>query len=135
MVFCIDFDNTCCFDEFPNIGQSVPGAINVLKLLVAVGHKIILWTARLGEPLDLAIQWFNDNNIKLSGVNDASNLWSDAQKEWVNEYGDCRKVVPDYYIDDRNLCESIKIYKVNNKFYKAVDWEEIYKILINKQLI
>lgn len=132
MKFCVDFDNTCCFEDFPNVGENVPGAVKVLKKLTDNGHQIILWTARLKQPLNDAIQWFKDNNIPLAGINEDKNL-SSIQKQLVNEYGMCRKVIPDYFIDDKNLGCPLKKYisKKTNKEYICVDWNKLDKVLEN----
>lgn len=44
-IIAVDFDDTCVKHEFPRVGEEI-GAVKVLKLLVANGHKLILWTMR-----------------------------------------------------------------------------------------
>ena len=46
MVIGVDFDNTICIDEWPEIGALIPGAIETIKELQAKGHKIVLYTQR-----------------------------------------------------------------------------------------
>ena len=43
-VICVDFDNTICLDEWPNVGPIILNAIKVLKELTKNGHKLILYT-------------------------------------------------------------------------------------------
>jgi len=46
MVIGVDFDNTICIDEWPEIGALIPRAIETIKELQAKGHKIVLYTQR-----------------------------------------------------------------------------------------
>ena len=48
-VILVDFDNTICIDEWPNIGELIPGALDVLKKLQESGHTLILYTQRSTE--------------------------------------------------------------------------------------
>ena len=45
-IACVDFDGTCVMHEYPQIGDDVPNAINVLKKLNENHVKLILWTIR-----------------------------------------------------------------------------------------
>jgi hypothetical protein len=93
MKIAIDFDGTCVTHEYPNIGKDV-GAVPVLKKLVTAGHLIILNTMRSGKELQDAIDWFNENDIPLYGVNE-----DPGQKEWTQS----PKVFANLYIDDAAL--------------------------------
>ena len=42
MVFAIDFDNTVCLDEWPEIGPLFEDAVKVLNELSKNGHHLIL---------------------------------------------------------------------------------------------
>ena len=46
----VDFDGTCVTHEFPKVGLDI-GAVPVLKKLVAVGHRLILFTMRSNRPI------------------------------------------------------------------------------------
>ena len=48
-VILVDFDNTICVDEWPNIGELIPGALDVIKKLQDNGHTLILYTQRSVE--------------------------------------------------------------------------------------
>lgn|SRR5574344_338300 len=134
MIFCIDFDNTCCFEEFPMLGKSVPNAINVLRKL-SKNNNLILWTARTGKQLEDAENWFFKNNIKLSASNE--NVITKEYLELKRLYGECRKIVPDFYIDDKNFGCPLKKYrnKKTNKVYEVVDWFKIEEILKEKSIL
>ena len=93
-IFAIDFDGTCVFHEYPKVGESVPNAVRVLRLLVANGHKLILWTMRSGKELQDAQDWFKKHNIPLWGVQD-----NPEQKSWTSS----PKAYAQVYIDDAAL--------------------------------
>jgi hypothetical protein len=52
-------------------------------------------------------------------------------------YGECRKIVPDFYIDDKNFGCPLKKYrnKKTNKVYEVVDWFKIEEILKEKSIL
>ena len=61
------------------------------------GNKLILWTCRAGDALDLAIHWCRQQDLEFDAIND--NL-----PETIEKYGhNSRKITCDYYIDDRAL--------------------------------
>ena len=109
MDICIDFDGTCVSHEFPNIGKDI-GAVPVLKKIVQAGHNLILFTMRsdaksvnsddynihaeAGNYLSEAVKWFEDNGIKLYGVN-----CNPTQKSWTES----PKAYGQMYIDDAAL--------------------------------
>lgn len=96
-IYAIDFDGTLCKSKFPDIGEPIPSAIEYVKQLKEDGHKLILWTCRVGKNLDDAVKWCKEQGIEFDAVNE--NL-----QEVIDEYGgDSRKVTADYYIDDKNL--------------------------------
>lgn len=125
--FCIDFDGTCVLEMFPKVGPSAPAARKVLKALVKRGYQLILWTARSDKLLEDAIDWFKDNDIELAAVNEDPSP--------LEGYPVPRKVIPTWYIDDRNLCMPMKEITYNGKEYQVVDWIEIEKELKRKKIL
>jgi hypothetical protein len=114
MYIAIDFDGTCVTHEYPRVGKDI-GAIPVLKMFVEAGHKLILNTMRSGDELADAVQWFEDNNIPLYGVNE-----NPTQKQWTAS----PKVYAHIYIDDAALGCPLKMEPaVSNRPY--VDWNYI----------
>lgn len=67
IILAIDFDGTCTTHDYPRIGKDI-GAVPVLQRLVAAGHKLIINTMRSGKELDKAVKWFEENGIKLYGI-------------------------------------------------------------------
>lgn len=118
MTIAIDFDGTVVTHEYPRIGEDI-GAIPVLKKLVNCGHKLILLTMRSGKTLEEAVEWFNENNIKLWGIN-----YNPTQHRWTNS----NKVYANLYIDDQALGVPKKLdITISNNFF--VDWEVVEQYL------
>ena len=126
MIIAVDFDGTCVTHEFPFIGKEI-GAVPVLKELVAKGHKLILFTMRddkEGKPdenhLTQAIQWFEQHDIKLWGVQA-----NPTQKHWTKS----PKAYAELYIDYAALgCPLVIEPDVERPF---VDWAGVRIMLTN----
>lgn len=93
----VDFDGTLCEDRFPYIGEPKFHVINAVKKLQELGVKTVLWTCRNGEVLREAVIWCHSIGLHFDAVNE--NL-KEVQQKWG---GDTRKVLVDYYLDDKNL--------------------------------
>ena len=102
-IIAVDFDDTLCFSNWPNLGAPNLPLINYLHTQKTAGSRIILWTCRAGKPLDDAIEWCKRYGLYFDAIND--NL-----PEIVELYGNnSRKITCDVYIDDRNMTlDSIK---------------------------
>lgn len=89
MIIAIDFDGTCVKHAYPKIGEDI-GAVPVLKEMVKNGHQLVLNTMRSGKLLNEAIQWFENNGIKLSGANHTPGqaTWTASPKVYANIYID-----------------------------------------------
>lgn len=107
----LDFDGTCTTHEYPIIGRDI-GAIPVLKKILKNGHKIVLNTMRSGDELQQAVDWLEEREISLFGVNNnPTQSWTKSPKVYAN-----------LYIDDAALgCPLI----VNNKDRPYVDWPTV----------
>ena len=118
MYIAIDFDGTCVTHDYPRIGKDI-NAVNVLKKLVANGHKLILNTMRSGKELKEAINWFKKNDIELYGANE-----NPTQKRWTNS----PKVYANLYIDDAALGCPLKMdLSISDRPF--VDWEAVSCLL------
>lgn len=95
MIFAVDFDGTLSYGEWPDAGPANDELIDFLLHRQEEGDRIILWTCRAGEALDLAVDWCRMKGLSFDAVND--NL-----PEIIEQYGgNSRKISCDYYIDDR----------------------------------
>lgn len=61
------------------------------------GNKIILWTCRVGERLQEAVEWCKQYGLEFDAVNE--NL-PETIEYWD---GESRKVFADVYIDDKSV--------------------------------
>ncbi len=96
-IIAVDFDGTLCYSSWPDTGEPNIPLIEYLKSMKREGNKLILWTCRAGEALDLAVRWCLEQDLTFDAVND--NL-----PEIVEKYGNnSRKITCDYYIDDRAM--------------------------------
>lgn len=96
-IFAVDFDGTLCESAFPDIGAPNITLINHLIKKRKKGHKLILWTCRVGERLQEAVDWCRRYGLEFDAVND--NLPEMVEK-WGNQ---TRKVFADVYIDDKSV--------------------------------
>ena len=148
-VIAVDFDNTICLDEWPEIGPLFDDALKVLKELRSNGHKLILYTQRskyypiccpelkqyIKDHPDKITHNYN-GYVKIDTVdiltdaeNVADNLLWDVNKNssWEQMTTDhSRKLFADYFIDDHNVGMQYKtIVNKNGEECKACDWNFI----------
>ena len=89
------FDGTLCDSIYPGIGSPNMALIERLKKRRSQGNKIILWTCRVGERLQEAVDWCRSYGLEFDAVND--NL-----PEMIEFHGNnSRKIFADVYIDDK----------------------------------
>ena len=97
MTIAVDFDGTIVEHRYPKIGEEIPFATETLKILAQERHKLILWTVRVGELLEEAIEWCRQRGVFFYSVN------KDYPEEEKSHNGFSRKLKADLFIDDRNL--------------------------------
>jgi hypothetical protein len=100
MIIAVDFDGTIVEHKFPEIGEIIPMAFEVLKEWQGNGHKLILWTCRNNTDPALKGRKVLDEAIEFCK---AKGLVFDAVNENIKGLGFCPKpkVYADWYIDDR----------------------------------
>lgn len=93
-IIAVDFDGTLVFNKYPYIENPNLKLINFIKQNFDK-YIWILWTCRHGEQLKYAVDYMRtEHGIVFDYVNE--------NVPWlIEEYGECRKVSADYYIDDR----------------------------------
>lgn len=83
---------------------------DLVKRLQFAGVKTILWTCRRndqnGSHLDTVVQWCKARGLLFDAVNE--NL-PEVQQKWG---GDTRKVLADFYLDDKNVQYGFPIFKL-----------------------
>ena len=131
----VDFDGTIATHEYPEIGTPVPYALETLKELNELGHKIILLTMRGHKPyiqkltneageiieikrdtLQEAIDYLTVNGVKLYAVNE-----NPTQKYWTSS----QKVYANIFVDDAGYGAPL-IYPDNGRPY--LNWLKLRKM-------
>lgn len=99
-IIACDFDGTLCTYEhgqFPKIGEPIQETIDALLAEQQMGSKIILWTCRIKEPLEDAINWCKERGIIFDAIND--NI-----PEMIEKFGENpRKISYSELWDDKNV--------------------------------
>lgn len=117
MIIGIDFDGTCVRNEWPYVGETIPGCVETLRHFVRHGHKLVLWSCREYAEynginlLKQALIWFRHNQIELYAVNENPDIRKMG-------YPVSRKCHVDLLIDDHAVC----IPKHSNG---DLDWDKI----------
>lgn len=107
MVFGVDFDGTLSFGQWPGCGPANDGLIDFLIRRQISGDKLILWTCREGNDLEVAVDWCKQRGLTFDAVND--NL-----PDVIEKYGcNSRKISCDFYIDDKAIAgNTYKLFEV-----------------------
>jgi hypothetical protein len=95
-IIAVDFDGTIVEHAYPKIGKEMLFAFSTLKELQKRGHKLILWTYRVGPLLNEAVEYCRQNGIEFYAVN------KNFPEEEITE-NIARKLNTDIFIDDRNV--------------------------------
>ena len=111
-VIAVDFDGTLCENQWPGIGYPYQDMIDWMKRLRKQGHKIILWTCREGMSLVDAIVWCADHGLFFDAVND--NI---EEHKTRFKGGNSRKVLADFYIDDKAVYPSAVSFVLKRSNY------------------
>ena len=123
-IIAVDFDGTIVTHKYPDIGELVPYAKQVINKLVNNGHKVFLWTMRCHKKdrdvLGEASQFLKDNNIKIELLNKSPVQFSDSPKQYAN-----------IYIDDAAIGIPLIEYKRN----MVVDWLAVFNMLVNEGVL
>ena len=114
MIIAVDFDGTCVEHDYPSVGMDVEGAVDVLRSLIAKGHRLVLFTMRSGDKLEDAVRWFKERKIALWAVNE-----NPEQREWTSS----PKVFADLYIDDSAVGCPIRF--INGVRRPVINWSKI----------
>ena len=96
-IIAVDFDGTLCGNKWPEIGEANEELIDYLRDRQKNGDKLILWTCRVGDMLQKAVEWCKEKELVFDAINE--NL-----PEIIKNFGsDTRKIFANEYIDDRNI--------------------------------
>ena len=119
----IDFDGTMVEHKYPAMGEPIEQALEVVEELQEAGHKLILYTMRSGDRLEEAVEYMEENGIKLYGVNE-----NKTQKYWTSS----PKVHCNVLIDDVALGCPLDYPE---KGRPTVDWYGVREWLVEQELL
>ena len=122
IIIAVDFDGTVVDHRFPDVGQDVPEAANVLTVMVKLYQaRIILWTMRSGQALEDAKTWFAVRGISLFGVNSNPQqvTWTSSPKAYAHAY-----------VDDAAI--GVPLIHPENFARPCVDWPATFRLLHEK---
>lgn len=119
----LDFDGTMVKHKYPKIGEPIEDAVEVVQELIEKGHKVILYTMRSGERLQEAVDYLEEEGIKLYAVNE-----NPSQKYWTES----PKIFCNVYIDDATLGCPLEFPEKGRPF---VDWEAVRELLVERELL
>jgi len=125
----VDFDETIVKFHKEEVGEPIEGAIECIKALQAAGHKIILYTMRSNERLVQAVEYLEEEGVKLYAVNE-----NPSQKYWTSS----PKIFCNLYIDDAALGCPLDI-DYNDKGEPIgrpyVDWVAVERMLHDREIL
>jgi len=129
MYICVDMDGTCVKHTKPlSVSITIPNSVEVLQELVEAGHHLLLFTMRSNKDgimyLQDAVQWFKDNDIKLSGVQRNPMQW-----KWTES----PKCYGSLYIDDAAL--GCPLLQGDDDHRPYVDWIKIRELLVEQNVL
>lgn len=117
VIVAIDFDGTIARENWPHIGDPIPGAFDAIAELSDARHCLILNTCREDKKLAEAKNWLHKNNV-LRHFSEFNENDATLSRFFAN---DSRKIGADVYIDDKGIgCP---------KKSGIVDWKEILKLI------
>ena len=130
MLIAVDFDGTIVTHKYPAIGEELPFAVETLKMLRNDGHRLILWSVRVGKLLDDAVAWCKERGLEFYAIN------RDYPEETTdNNPHFSRKLKVDLFIDDRNiggLPDWGTIYRMIKHHHK---WDDVIDEVVRNSAI
>lgn len=96
-IIAIDYDGTIALNSYPQAGEPNWTVIGMAQVEKATGAKLILWTCREGEELDVAVEACRQWGLEFDAVNDnlteMKEVWgNNPRKIFANEYWDDKAV-------------------------------------------
>lgn len=118
MHISVDCDGKIWKQNYPDLGELLPGAKNVINYLYDRGHTIVINTCRANHFAENAKAYLINNGIKF-------NFFNENDPKLISKYGtDTRKVSADAYLDDRSLDELIAKKMLGTKEYEEEIWQQ-----------
>lgn len=124
MILSFDFDATIVEDKYPEIGELLPNAKEVITYLFNRAHEIIIDSCRTGDAEKQMKGFLKYNDIPFDYINKNS-------VRRIKQYGtDTRKISCDISIDDKNLFIANDIVMKGKSFVDQYLWQNIDSIML-----
>lgn len=97
LIFAVDFDGVIVANDYPRIGDAMPGAKATMNALRVAGHGIIIWTCRTGDGLVEAVTWLDSHRIQYDAINrdvPINDIFVPGTKVYANVYLDDKSFPP-----------------------------------------
>lgn len=121
----VDFDGTISNER--EVGEALTlkeGAKEVLTKWYEEGHKLILWTCRNKEAFSEACMFLIENDMF-----HLFTAFNDHLRDVLEKYPDAsRKVLADYYIDDRHLGVKIDWFAFDKMLEEELEGKNLERI-------
>jgi len=99
-IYAVDFDGTLCENKFPGIGEPNERLIKWLIGRQKGGDKIILWTNRVTQHLEEAVEWCAKRGLIFDAVNENIPEIMERYRDILKGQPASRKITADVFIDD-----------------------------------
>ena len=124
-IIAVDLDETLIYsgDSYPYIQEVNTEAIIALVRYKNAGGKIILWTLRTDEHLNLALEALSNEGLRWDAIN--TNL-QESIDDWESKYPNMSyspKICCDLFIDDRAYPANII----------GINWKALEKEILKKR--
>lgn len=118
MIISLDFDGLICENRYPDVGNILPNAKEVIGYLHSRGHEIVINTCRNGHYAENAKAYLTNQGIKFNHFNENS-------PKLIKRYnGDTRKISSDCYFDDRNISDLMYKKMLGVEGYNQEIWQQ-----------
>lgn len=129
VIVAIDFDGILCKDAFPEIGKPNYEVISFVRRMQDSGVETVLWTSRVNDRLNEAVDWCVDYGLHFTAINDNT-------PNNISEYGtNPRKVFADLYLDDKTaeMLYDPTLNNLNNMLRYATHVLRVLGVRLNRR--
>lgn len=125
-IYAVDFDGTLCEHNFPDFGAPNEKLIEWLIEKRKAGDKVILWTNRMGEHLEAAIDWCKERGLTFDAINENIPEIMEMYKDILKGRPASPKITADVFIDDAACGEGLPYNnskcKISNCWNKSCNY-------------
>lgn len=107
-IIAVDFDGTLCENSWPEIGEPNEELIEYLRNRKKDGDKLILWTCRVEDMLQKAVEWCKEKFVMIDlHVEGYCQECAGFQPCIERLYADGKIIAQTVYCENRERCANI----------------------------